>query len=100
MNGYIILEKKNSNDTHQVRVERRRVDAGVRVLVRGRVRRVHCCGGRRAAMAGVVRRQRGGRGQLARAYGHGGLGTGAVARHTTCGGTARATAGGTHDVGR
>jgi len=80
-----------------VRVERRRVDARVRVLVGGRVGRVHGRGGRRAPVAGVVRRQRRGRGQLTRAHGHGGLGTGAVAGHR---GAARAAAGGAHHVGR
>lgn len=82
-----------------MRVERRRVYARVRVLVGGRIRRVHGRGGRRAAVAGVVRRQRRGRGQLTRAHGHGGLGTGAVA-HPSGRGTARATPGGAHDVGR
>lgn len=83
--------------THQVWVERRRVDARVRVLVGGRVWRVHGRGGRRAPVAGVVRRQRRGCGQLARAHGYGGLGTSAVAR--SGGGTARAAAGGAHNVG-
>lgn len=84
--------------THQVRVERRRVDARVRVLVGGRVRRVHGRGGRSAPVAGVVRRQRRGRGQLTRAHGHGGLRTGAVAR--SGGGATRAATGGAHHVGR
>jgi len=86
-----------------MRVERRRVDARVRVLVGGRVRRVHGRGGRRApVVASVVRRQRRGRGQLTRAHGHGGLGTGAVARAAGRAGrgAARAAARGAHDVRR
>lgn len=81
-----------------MRVERRRVNARVRVLVGGRVRRVHGCGGRRAPVTGVVWRQRRGRGQLTRTHGHGRLGTRTVAR--SYGGTARAAAGGAHHVGR
>jgi len=54
-------------------------------------------------VAGVVRRQRRGRGQVARAHGHRGLGTGvAVARPAadSGGGTTRAAPGGAHNIGR
>lgn len=81
-----------------MRVKRRRVNARVRVLIGGRVRRVHGRGGRRAPVTGVVWRQRRGRGQLTRAHGHGRLGTRTVARSDR--GAARAAAGSAHHVGR
>lgn len=79
-------------------VERGRVDTRIRILIGGRVRRIHGRGGRRAPVACVVRRQRRGRGQLARAHSHGGLGSRAVAR--SGGGTARAASGSAHQFGR